>query len=79
MYLTDNRKRDIADHTQVELLLEACTKEMAEVRRSISDLSNSVRTIESAIGFILNAVLNELLTFEIKINIIMMGFGIGAF
>ncbi|CAF5161168.1 unnamed protein product, partial [Rotaria magnacalcarata] len=39
MYLTDNRKRDIADHTQVELLLEACTKEMAEVRRSISDLS----------------------------------------
>ncbi|CAF5162548.1 unnamed protein product, partial [Rotaria magnacalcarata] len=31
MYLTDNRKRDIADHTQVELLLEACTKEMAEV------------------------------------------------
>ncbi|CAF2108218.1 unnamed protein product [Rotaria magnacalcarata] len=79
MYLTDNRKRDIADHTQVELLLEACTKEMAEVRRSISDLSDSVRTIESAIGFILNAVLNELLTFEIKINIIMMGFGIGAF
>ncbi|CAF1403774.1 unnamed protein product [Rotaria magnacalcarata] len=79
MYVTDNRKRDISDHIQVELLLEACTKEMAEVRRSISDLSDSVHTLESATGFMLDAVRNELLAFEIRINIITMGFGIGAF
>ncbi|CAF2588185.1 unnamed protein product [Rotaria sp. Silwood2] len=79
MYLTDNRKRDISDHIEVELLLEACTKQMAEVRRSISDLSDSVHTLESATGFMLDAVRNELLAFEIRINIITMGFGVGAF
>lgn len=78
MYLTDNRKRDISDHIQIELLLEACTKEMAEVRRSISDLSDSVHTLESATGFMLDAVRNELLAFEIRINIITMGVGVGA-
>ncbi|CAF1302778.1 unnamed protein product [Rotaria sordida] len=62
MYLTDNRKRDIFDHTQAELLLEASTKQTAEVRRSISD---SVHTLESATGFMLDAVRNELLAFEI--------------
>ncbi len=36
---------------------------MAEVRRSISDLSDSVQTLESATGF----MLNELLTFEIEL------------
>ncbi|CAF4627709.1 unnamed protein product [Rotaria sp. Silwood1] len=79
MYLTDNRKRDISDHIEIELLLEACTKQMAEVRRSISDLSDSVHTLESATGFMLDAVRNELLAFEIRINIITMGFGVGAF
>jgi len=79
MYLTDNRQRDISDHIQVELLLEACTKQMAEVRRSISDLSDSVHTLESATGFMLDAVRNELLAFEIKINIITMGLALGAF
>jgi hypothetical protein len=38
IYLTDNRKHDIYDHIQIEVLLEALTKQMAEVRRSISDL-----------------------------------------
>jgi len=79
MYLTDNRQRDISDHIQIELLLEASTKQMAEVRRSISDLSDSVHTLESATGFMLDAVRNELLAFEIKINIITMGLGLGAF
>jgi magnesium transporter len=79
MYLTDNRKRDISDHIQAELLLEACTKQMAEVRRSITDLSDSVHTLESATGFMLDAVRNELLAFEIRINIATMGLGLGAF
>lgn len=79
MYLTDQRKRDISDHIQAELLLEACTKQMAEVRRSISDLSDSVHTLESATGFMLDAVRNELLAFEIRINIITMGLALGAF
>jgi magnesium transporter len=78
MYLTDNRQRDLADHIQAELLLEACAKQMAEVRRSISDLSDSVRTLESATGFMLDAVRNELLTYEITINIITMALGTGA-
>ena len=79
MYLTDNKQRDLSDHIQAELLLEACTKQMAEVRRSISDLSDSVHTLQSATGFMLDAVRNELIAFEIRINIITMGLGIGAF
>ncbi len=78
-YLTDNRKRDISDYIQIELLLEASRKQMAEVRRSISDLSDSVHTLESATGFMLDAVRNELLAFEIRINIVTMGLGMGAF
>ncbi|CAF1009892.1 unnamed protein product [Rotaria sordida] len=79
MYLTDKRQRDISDHVQIELLLEASAKQMAEVRRSISDLSDSVHTLENATGFMLDALRNELIGFEIQINIITMGFGIGAF
>ena len=78
MYLTDKRRRDLSDHMQIELLLEACTKQMAEARRSISDLSDSVHTLESATGFMLDAVRNELIGFEIRINIITMGLAIGA-
>jgi magnesium transporter len=78
MYLTDNRQRDLSDHVQVELLLEASTKQMAEVCRLASDLSDSVVTLESAVGFMLDAVRNELLAFEIRINIITMGLALGA-
>ena len=52
MYLTDHRQRDLSDHIQIELLLEASTKQMAEVCRPISDLSDSIQTLESAVGFI---------------------------
>ena len=79
MYLTDQRKRDLSDHIQIEFLLEASTKQMAEVCRPISDLSDSVKTLENSIGFMLDAVRNELLAFEIRINIITMGLGVGAF
>ena len=79
MYLTDKRQRDISDHIQIELLLEACTKQMAEVRRLISDLADSIRTLENATGFMLDAVRNDLIGFEIRINIISMGLGLGAF
>ena len=78
MYLTDQRQRQLSDHIEAELLLEACAKQMAEVRRSISDLSDSVHTLESATGFMLDAVRNELIAFEIKINIVTMGLGLGA-
>ena len=70
MYLTDLRPRELSDHIQIELLLEASTKQMAEVCRPISDLCDSVRTLESTLGFMLDAVRNELLAFEIRINII---------
>jgi magnesium transporter len=79
MYLTENRERDTSDLSEVELLLESCTKQMAEVCRSIYDLKDSIHTVESTTGFMLDAVRNQLLAFEIQINIITMGFGIGAF
>ena len=78
MYLTDTRQRDISDHIQIELLLEACAKQMAEVCRSISYLSDSAQTLKSVTDFMLDAVRNELLGFEIRISIISMGLGIGA-
>ncbi len=79
MYLTENPQRDSSDLSEIELLLESCTKQMAEVCRSIYDLNDSIQNIESTTGFMLDAVRNSLLAFEIKINIITMGFGIGAF
>ena len=79
MYLTDARPRQLAEHVQIEFLLEASTKQMAEVCRPISDLSDSLQTLENSIGFMLDAVRNELLAFEIRINIITMGLGVGAF
>ena len=51
---------------------------MAEVRRSISDLSDSVHTLESATESMLDAVRNELIAFEIKIYIVTIGVGLGA-
>lgn len=75
---TDHRQRDIVDHIQAEVLLEACAKQMVEIRRSISNLSDSVHTLESTTGFMLDAVRNALIAFESTINIIIMGLGLGA-
>ncbi|CAF1588502.1 unnamed protein product, partial [Didymodactylos carnosus] len=79
MYLTDERERKISDHIEAELLLESSAKEMAEVLRDIYDLADMVRTLESATGFMLDAVRNDLMAFEIRINIVTMAFGLGAF
>ncbi|CAF0936642.1 unnamed protein product [Rotaria sordida] len=79
LYLTENRQSDSSDLSDVELILESCAKQIAEVCRSIYDLKDSVQTVESTTGFMLDAVRNHLLAFEIRINIITMGFGIGAF
>ncbi|CAF3682374.1 unnamed protein product [Rotaria sp. Silwood1] len=79
LYLTENRQSDSSDLNEVELLLESCAKQIAEVCRSVYDLKDSVQNIESTTGFMLDAVRNHLLAFEIQINIITMGFGIGAF
>ncbi|CAF1142403.1 unnamed protein product [Didymodactylos carnosus] len=79
MYLTENRQKDASDLSEVELLLESCAKQMAEVCRSVHDLKDSVQNIESTTGFMLDAVRNQLLAFEIQINIITMGLGLGAF
>jgi hypothetical protein len=79
LYLTENREMDPSDLNEVEFLLESCTKQLAEVCRSVYDLQDSVQNVESTTGFMLDAVRNSLLAFEIQINIITMGFGIGAF
>jgi len=79
MYLTENQQRDLSDLGEVEFILESSAKQLAEVCRSIHDLKDSIHSIESTTGFMLDAVRNQLLAFEIQINIITMGFGIGAF
>jgi magnesium transporter len=79
LYLTDNQQKDLPDLTEVEFLLESCAKQIAEVCRAVYDLKDSVQTMENTTGFMLDAVRNHLLAFEIQINIITMGFGIGAF
>lgn len=79
LHLTENREKDFSDFSEVEFLLESCAKQIAEVCRAIYDLKDSIQTVESTTGFMLDAVRNHLLAFEIQINIITMGFGIGAF
>ncbi|CAF3878966.1 unnamed protein product [Rotaria sordida] len=79
LYLTEYRKSDSSDLSEIELLLESCAKQIAEVCRSVYDLKDSVQNVEITTGFMLDAVRNQLLAFEIRINIITMGFGIGVF
>lgn len=79
MYLTENPENGPFALSEVELLLESCARHMAEICRSIYDLKDSIHNVESTTGFMLDAVRNHLLAFEIQINIITMGFGIGAF
>ncbi|CAF3953717.1 unnamed protein product [Rotaria sordida] len=79
LYLTENRQSDSSDLSEIELLLESCAKQIAEVCRLVYDLKDSVQNVESTTGFMLDAVRNELLALEIRINIITMGFSIGAF
>jgi magnesium transporter len=79
LYLTPNQGNDLPDLTEIEFLLESCAKQLAEVCRAIYDLKDSVQTVENTTGYMLDAVRNHLLAFEIQINIITMGFGIGAF
>ncbi|CAF1452249.1 unnamed protein product, partial [Rotaria sordida] len=79
LYLTEYRKSDSSDLSEIELLLESCAKQIAEVCRSVYDLKDSVQNVEITTGFMLDAVRNQLLAFEIRINIITMGFSIGVF
>ncbi len=79
MYLNDNHKREISDHNEAELILEACAKQMSQVCRTIYDFEDSLQTFETTIGFILDTVRNDLLAFETRINVVSMAFGIGGF
>ena len=79
LYLNQNQQKDSPDLSEVEFLLESSAKQLAEVCRAVYDLKDSIQTVESTTGFMLDAVRNHLLAFEIQINIITMGFGIGAF
>ncbi|CAF3897558.1 unnamed protein product [Rotaria sordida] len=79
LYLTEHRQNDSSDLSEIELLLESCAKQIAEVCRSVYDLKDSVQNVEITTGFMLDAVRNQLLAFEIRINIITMGFSIGVF
>lgn len=79
LYLTENENNELPDLSEVEFLFESCAKQLAEVCRAVYDLKDSVQTVENTTGYMLDAVRNHLLAFEIKINIVTMGFGIGAF
>ena len=79
LYLTKNQEQNAPDLTEIEFLLESCAKQLAEICRAVYDLKDSVQAVENTTGYMLDAVRNHLLAFEIQINIITMGFGIGAF
>lgn len=56
MYLTKNHKTEISDQSEAQLTLEVCAKRMAEVCRAIYDLEDSLHALETATGFLLDAV-----------------------
>ncbi|CAN6668460.1 magnesium transporter Mrs2p, mitochondrial [Trichomonascus vanleenenianus] len=82
MYLTEKKAgkhRDITDHAEVELLLEAYYKQLDEIVQQAEQVMTNVKTTEEIINIMLDANRNSLMLMELKITIGTLGFSFGMF
>uniref|UniRef100_A0A060SXS6 Magnesium transporter n=1 Tax=Blastobotrys adeninivorans TaxID=409370 RepID=A0A060SXS6_BLAAD len=82
MYLTEKaegKERDLNDHAEVELLLEAYYKQFDELVQQSEKTIRNVRTTEEIINIMLDANRNSLMLMDLKITIGTLGFTVGMF
>ncbi|KFY04779.1 hypothetical protein O988_00520 [Pseudogymnoascus sp. VKM F-3808] len=82
MYLTDTRigkPHLVANHQEVEYLLETYFKRSHSVANSARTLANSIRKTEETVGAMLDVKRNKIMIFEARVAVIMVGFAAGTF
>ncbi|GAA5843307.1 hypothetical protein JCM9279_002057 [Rhodotorula babjevae] len=81
MYLTakvQGKPRASNDHEEVELLLEAFSKQCEEVVSEVETLAANVRHTEDIVELILDANRNSLLGLDLRVSIMTLGLTAGA-
>lgn len=82
MYLTEKHQgmeRDLTDHAEAELLLEAYYKQIDEIVQQAERVMTNIKTTEEIINIMLDSNRNSLMLMELKITISTLGFTIGMF
>jgi magnesium transporter len=82
LYLSERhtgKLRDLTDHAEAELLLEAYYKQCDEIVQQSEQLISNVKSTEEIINIMLDANRNSLMLLELKITIGTLGFTIGMF
>ncbi|MES1906895.1 MAG: hypothetical protein MHM6MM_000122 [Cercozoa sp. M6MM] len=83
MYLTHYREhghaRDISDHDELELLLEHFVSELEEVHEDLENMRDSVYNVEKAVRLQLDRQRNEILKFDLRLQVIGTAAAVSAF
>jgi len=70
MYLTEKsrgRQRDVDQHDEVELLLEAYVKQVDGIVQEADQLASNMRNTEEIVNIILDANRNSLMLLDLKV------------
>jgi magnesium transporter len=81
MYLTEKsrgRQRDVDQHDEVELLLEAYVKQVDGIVQEADQLASNMRNTEEIVNIILDANRNSLMLLDLKVSMTTLGIGSGA-
>lgn len=82
MYLTDAQKgqpHSITNHQEVEYLLETYFERAYSVVKSAEVMLRNIRKTEETMNVILDAKRNQIMVFEVRLAIIMIGLAAGTF
>ena len=72
MYLTEKsrgKQRDVAQHDEVELLLEAYVKQVDGIVQEADQLVSNMRNTEEVVNIILDANRNSLMLLDLKVSV----------
>jgi magnesium transporter len=84
MYLTEkhnlpSHSREVVDHDEVEMLLEAYMQVVDELVNRADLLSNEIEDTEDLVMIHLDTLRNRLLSVELALSVVSMTFGFGGF
>jgi len=83
MYLTEfyntQQPRDISDHEEVEMLLEAYCSHVEDIIHRVKMLIRDIQSIETYLNISLDSARNRMIRLELKIIIITLCISIGTF
>jgi len=81
MYITSTalgKPRAVADHVQLEFLLESFTKQVEEVITQTESISSDIQATLEVAELMLDSVRNSLMDLDIKIGVSTLSVGTGA-